>query len=195
MAHIVAGKSGKVILSFAHLLTPDDGEMGKGRYSGMFIIPKDDPCIPQIKKAIDEAVKLGIADGKFKKEATKSANFKNPLRDGSEKEGDIYENAYFINAKSGNKPVVIDRQRNKLTSEEDVYSGMYVAVVLSFFAFNNKGNVGIGAGLEQVLKMSDGTRLGGSSISIEEAFEDLLDPDAFEESEKVDEGNDDDSLF
>ena len=55
---------------------------------------------------------------------------------------------------------------------EDFYSGCYGAVTLNFFPYENSGNKGVGAGLNNVIKTRDGERLAGGR-SAEEDFADL----------------------
>ena len=71
-----------------------------------------------------------------------------------------------MNANSKQKPGVVLTERDiegKLVpaSESDVYSGCYARVALNFFAYNQKGNRGIGAGLQSVQKIADGEPLSG----------------------------------
>ena len=53
-----------------------------------------------------------------------------------------------------------------------MYSVCYVYASVKFFAFNQKGNKGIAAGLNNVLKVADGEPLGGRS-SAEAEFSDM----------------------
>ena len=62
------------------------------------------------------------------------------------------------------KPLVKVGDEKKLvevTDEDDVYSGCYGFVSVNFFPFNNAGNKGVAAGLNNVLKTRDGDYLGG----------------------------------
>ena len=51
----------------------------------------------------------------------------------------------------------------EVSNEDEVYSGCYGWVSVNFFAYNNAGNRGIAAGLNNVLKTKDGEFLGGRS--------------------------------
>jgi hypothetical protein len=46
---------------------------------------------------------------------------------------------------------------------EDFYSGCWGAVTLNFFPYDSKGNKGVGAGLNNVIKTRDDERLSGGS--------------------------------
>jgi hypothetical protein len=73
-----------------------------------------------------------------------------------------------VNANSKQKPGVVTTERDiegKLipAEEAEVYSGCYARVALNFFAYNQKGNKGVGAGLQNVQKIADGEALSGRS--------------------------------
>lgn len=162
---------GEVRLSYCHLFTPEAVAAGaEKKYSVSVIIPKTNTrLVNEIKKAINAALQMGMSSvfqGKMPQ------NWRNPLRDGDlEKTDDeAYAGSYFINATSKNKPGIVKRVKingqNKLvevTNEEDIYSGCYGIVSINFFPYNNAGNKGIGAGLNNVLKTNDGIYLGGRS--------------------------------
>lgn len=162
---------GEVRLSYCHLFKPEaiaDG--GEPKYSVSVIIPKSNTkLIAQIKQAVSAALQMGVSSkfgGKM------PANWKNPLRDGDlEKPDDeSYAGCYFISASSKTKPGVVKRMKVngqntlvEVTNEEDIYSGCYGFVSISFFPFSNVGNKGVGAGLNNVLKTNEGDYLGGRS--------------------------------
>lgn len=155
----------KVRLSYVNLFKPRAQEEGQEpKYSVCVLIPKSDKeTVAKVKAAI-EAAKTGGADqwgGKV------PANLKMPLRDGdTERDSPEYKGHWFVNANSKQKPGVVGTERDiegKLVpaSEADVYSGCYARVALNFFAYNMKGNKGIGAGLQSVQKIADGEPLSG----------------------------------
>ena len=159
---------GEVRLSYCHLFQPEavaDG--GEKKYSVSIIIPKSNTkLVAEIKAAIEAAAAAGLA--KFG--GRRPANLKTPLRDGDleRADDDAYADAWFINASSKGKPGVVkvmnvqgEKKLVEVTNEEEVYSGCYGYVSVNFFAFNNAGNKGVAAGLNNVLKTKDGTFLGG----------------------------------
>ena len=159
---------GEVRLSYCHLFQPEavaDG--GEKKYSVSIIIPKSNTkLVAEIKAAIEAAAAAGIS--KFG--GRRPANLKTPLRDGDleKADDDAYADAWFINASSKGKPGVVkvmnvqgEKKLVEVTNEEEVYSGCYGYVSVNFFAFNNAGNKGVAAGLNNVLKTKDGTFLGG----------------------------------
>lgn len=159
---------GEVRLSYCHLFQPEavaDG--GEKKYSVSIIIPKSNTkLVAEVKAAIEAAAAAGIS--KFG--GRRPANLKTPLRDGDleRADDDAYADAWFINASSKGKPGVVkvmnvqgEKKLVEVTNEEEVYSGCYGYVSVNFFAFNNVGNKGVAAGLNNVLKTKDGTFLGG----------------------------------
>lgn len=164
--------------SYCNALQPREDDNGKMKYSVSLIIPKDDT---ETVEAIKQAIKYAYNDG------TETLAGKNgvvpefdeittPLNDGDEERpnDDVYKNSYYINAKSDYAPNIIDRHGRKLKSDEDVYSGCYGRVSITFYAYRKNKNVGIGAGLNNMLKCADGERLGGT-ISAETDFADFID--------------------
>jgi len=161
---------GEVRLSYCHLFTPEavaDG--GDKKYSVSVIIPKSNTkLVNAVKAAIEAAVQAGLPKFGGKRPAT----LKTPLRDGDAERPDdeAYADSYFINATSRTKPGIVKAMKVngesrlvEVTNEEEIYSGCYGYVSVNFFAFNNAGNRGIAAGLNNVLKTRDGEYLGGRS--------------------------------
>jgi hypothetical protein len=169
--------TGKVRFSYAHVFEPQSiEEGGPKKYSVSLIIPKDDTkTINAIKAAIEVAKEVG----KIKLGGKIPANLKTPLRDGDtdrEDDDEAYNNSYFINANSNNKPGIVDADLNALMDKEEFYSGCYGRADINFYAFAVSGNKGIAAGLNNLQKLEDGERLAGGR-SAEEAFggaEDLI---------------------
>ena len=148
---------------------------GDPKYSVCVIIPKSNK---QAIKLVQEAVEAAKLVGKASKWGGKvPANCKNPLRDGDiEREDDAaFEDCYFLNASTKNKPGVMVLEggfRSEAMGVEDFYSGCYGAVTLNFFAYDSAGNRGVGVGLNNVIKTRDGQRLAGGR-SADEDFSDL----------------------
>ena len=85
------------------------------------------------------------------------------MRDGDEKEDDVYADNFYINAKASTRPGIVDRNVRPITDEDDVYSGMWAIVSVTFYAYDVNGNRGIACGLDNVMKTKDDTRLCGRS--------------------------------
>lgn len=86
-----------------------------------------------------------------------------PLRDGdTDKEDDeVYDNHYFLNAKSTTRPGICDKNKVAIVDEDEIYSGVWAYVSVTFFAYDVSGNRGVACGLNNIMKFKDGERLGG----------------------------------
>lgn len=186
--------TGKVRLSYCHIFEPQQDDQGNDKYSTAILIPKSDKeTLRKIKAAVDAAVELG----KSKWGGRIPANLKKPLRDGDEERPDdeAYVGHYFLNATSKNKPGIAKpigkgpdgkTKFQEITDSTEVYSGCYAKVSLNFYPFDAKGNRGVAAGLNNVVKVQDGDFLGGRS-SVNDDF-------ANEDFDIYDDGEDDDFL-
>lgn len=125
-------------LSYANIWEPKSINGGKEKYSVSLIIPKSDAkTIQAINKAIDAAIEEGI--GKFGGKKPNKAALKLPLRDGDvEKDDPNYADCYFLNANSITAPQIVDKQVQPILNRDEVYSGCYARVSISFYAFNTK---------------------------------------------------------
>ena len=166
--------TGKVRFSYVHVFEPWAGQEGQQpKYSVCILIPKDDKkTLDKIAAAMDEAVQEGIAS---KWGGKKPKNLHIPLRDGDEERADEapeYEGMMFFNANSNNAPGVVDKDLNVILDTEEFYSGCWGRASVNFFPYDSNGNRGIGVGLNNLQKLKDGERLGGSRASAEDDFDD-----------------------
>jgi len=188
--------TGKVRLSYVRLFEPQVTENGDERYSVSILIPKDDKeTLRKIKAAVEAAIQDGI---KSKWGGKLPPNLKKPLRDGDTDRPDdpAYAGHYFINASSVTKPGIAKpigkgpdgkMRFQEITDSTEVYSGCYARVRLNFYAYNKNGNKGVGAGINNVVKVQDGEYLGGRA-RLEDDFADVDFDDV------ADFGDDDDFL-
>ena len=161
--------TGKTRLSYVNLLTPRAQEEGKEpKYSVCILIPKSDTkTVNAIKAAIEVAKEAGKAlwGGKL------PPGLKMPLRDGdTERDGPEYAGHWFINASSKRKPQIVDNNVQPILDAGEVYSGMYARVSINFYAYNQAGNRGVAAGLNNVQKVADGAPLGSAAARAEDEF-------------------------
>jgi len=165
----------KARASYANLWEPATAPGAtKAKYSVSLIISKDDKStLEKVRAAIDAAAEVGKAanGGKMPKV------WKNPLRDGdAERDDDAYANSYFLNANSEQQPGISRKVAGKveaITDEREVYSGCYLAASLNMYWFDVSGNKGVACGLNNVLKVADGERLGGGRTKPEDDFAEI----------------------
>ena len=163
---------GEVRFSYAHVFVPQENDQGEEKYSVCVLIPKKDT---DTVKLVEEAVEAAKQKGKASNWGGKiPAKCKSPLRDGDEDRPDDpnYAGMYFINCNSRNKPgvrVLENGQVVEALGTEDFYSGCWGAVTLNFFPYGgaadkkSKGNMGVGAGLNNLIKTRDDERLAGGT--------------------------------
>ncbi len=170
----------EVRFSYTYVFTPKEDKEGKEKkYSTSLLIDKNDTeTLGKIKKAIENAKKIGVA--KFGGKVPK--DLKTPLRDGDEEREDDenYKGCYFLNANCKTKPGILDKKSKlAITDSTEFYSGCYGCASITFYAYNTNGNKGIACGLNNILKTRDGECLGGRSRA-EDDFADFLE-DAFDD--------------
>lgn len=155
-------------LSYFHGWEPVSINGGEPKYSVSVLIPKTDKeTVAAINKAIDAAIEDGIA--KFGGKKPNKAAIKVPLRDGDEeREDEAYKGHYFINANSKTAPQIVDKAVKPILDRDEVYSGCYGRVSLSFYAFNSNGNKGVACGLGNIQKIKDGDSLGGRPTAVDD---------------------------
>lgn len=169
--------TGVVRLSYANVWEPKSIKGGDEKYSVSLVIPKSDKkTVNAINKAVDAAIEEGI--GKFGGKKPNKATLKLPLRDGDTErpEDEVYRDCYFVNANSTTAPQIVDKKVQPILERDEVYSGCYARVSITFYAFNSNGNKGIACSLGNIQKVKDGERLGGHT-NAEDDFDTLEDDD------------------
>lgn len=172
--------TGKVRFSFVNVFEARAfGEGQAAKYSVMLLIPKTDiSTIERIKKAIDAAAAKSLSS-KFggKLPTVLKTTLKDADKD-TDQDGEIFAakwpytaNHYILRVSTRNQPQVVDAQRNPIIDPSEFYSGCYGRASINFFAFNNNGNKGISAGLNNLQKLEDGEPLSGMT-SAEQDFAD-----------------------
>lgn len=165
-------------LSYVNLNAPKSINGGEARYSASVLIPKTDTAtLTKIKNAVEAAYTEGAAKLKGTSKSIPALSaLKTPLRDGDAERPDdpAYAGHYFLNANNKEKPGVVDKNRDKIIDNAELYSGIYARCSLSFFAFNSNGNKGIACALNHVQKIRDGEPL-GSRTKAEDDFNDGYD--------------------
>jgi len=155
--------TGKVRFSFTHVFEPAETLNGTLKYSSMILIPKSDKeTITRFNKAFEECKTANATyfGGSVPKV------LKGGLRDGAtEREDDTFADYYFINASGNEKPGVVDADLNPIISASEFYSGCYGRASITLYPYDVSGSRGIACGLNNVQKLEDGEKFGGSTTA------------------------------
>lgn len=177
--HVITGKCRA---SYVHVDKPVAIQEGSPeKYSVCIVIPKSDTVtLDKIQKAIDQAIEDGI---RSKWKGKKPAKLKLPLRDGDDErpEDPTFANACFINANSSRKPGLVDRDRNEILDDEEIYSGCYCRFSIDLYPYAASGSNGVGVGLNHVQKLADGPRLGNRTRAEDDFNDDYEDDEEYDD--------------
>lgn len=165
--------TGKARFSFTHLFTPYAHQQGQEpKYSVTILVPKTDVATKQaIDMAIAVAKQEGLA-GKWGGAVPPVCPV--PVYDGDgtrpngEPFGDECKGHWVFTASSKIAPQVVDTQVNPILDQSEIYSGIYGRVSVNFFPYFAAGRKGIGCGLNNVQKLSDGEPLGGRTSAADD---------------------------
>lgn len=176
-------RTGEVRLSYCHLLEPvkpKDRPNADPKYNCVLLIPKTDAqTMANIRSTIEATAQAALA--------TKFGGVMPPdiyscIHDGDGVKpntgrpyGDEAKGHWVLNASSGQKPGVVKQTGVNSQGKpvfvdvppQEIYSGMYGEVILNFFPYTN-GRIGIGCGLNNILKTRDGAPLSGGASADED---------------------------
>lgn len=160
--------------SYAYVFEPQVPRDGKGeaKYQVTMLVPKSDTATYQamqaeISRALQEGVQK-VFGGQM------PARPKTPLYDGDgvkdsgEPFGEECRGHWVVRASSRNRPAVVDREIRPIIDPSGFYSGCYARATVSFYAFNQNGNRGVGCGLNSIQKIADGEPLSGRTTPEED---------------------------
>jgi len=146
-------------LSFPALFVPEvnqNNPSATAKYSTIIVFDKDTDIAP-LEEIIAEA-----REAKFGQDVP--SNFRNPIRDGSEKAhlGEPFgEGTKFVTAKSNFQPGIVGPDLQPVIDQNEVYPGVYARLQIHAFGYGTNGNNGVGIGLDNVQKVKDGGALDG----------------------------------
>ena len=181
----------KVRLSYCNLLEPTSFSNEEPRYRTDIIIPKNDTKnIDAVKFAISEAIRKAQQNGKplageDLKKAKATGKWHSALKDGDVERTDdeAYKNSYFISPWANknwndNGQQICDVREKPITKDtpdanEKIYSGCYATISVNFFGYENRGNMGTGSSIGNVLTFEKGEKLGGKIEATSEFADDI----------------------
>ena len=156
---------GPVRLSYTHVFTkyvPDGGTDKDGKFMTNILIPKSEKAtVKAIQEAIEAAKSQGIVSKWNGKEPKK---LDMPLHDGdTDKDDEVYAGHFYVNAKSATRPGIVGKDKAPIVDEDEIYSGVWAIMSVTFYAYKANGNTGVACGLNNIMKFKDDERLGGRS--------------------------------
>lgn len=173
--------TGKVRFSYVNIFYPRASTFSKdSRYSLSLILDKEDK---ETLSKIYAAMEAAKGEGKNLWGGNIPENLIMPLKDGdlNKEIRKEYENKFYINTSSKQKPGVVDKKLTTITDASVVYSGCYGRVSLNFYPYEQGESKGIGCALLNVQMLEQGESLGAHSRpeedfgAFEEFEEDFLD--------------------
>ncbi len=157
--------------SYVHVLEPKENQSGVLKYSIAMVFDKDEN-LDEMKAAAKNACinKWGADEKKWPK------NLRSPFRNGNDKEtpDELYTDKVFVNANSSvdRKPGIVDQNLKPVMDADLIYPGARYRAQVNMFAYDNAGNRGVGCGLNHLMFVKHGDRIGGGQ-SAESAFADF----------------------
>lgn len=155
--------------SYVNAWEPGETPNGDLKYSVSMVFSKDTD-LSEMKKAAENAAikKWGNDKSKWPKKLRKT------FRDGDEErpQDSVYQNSIFVNASSKQKPGIVDEDVKPLHDQSEFYSGVIARASINFYAYDRAGNAGVAVGLNNLMKVRDGERLGGAAKA-EDDFSDF----------------------
>lgn len=151
--------------SFCHLDAPNKFD----KYSLSLLVPKDDnEFVAELTAARDEAAAEALTT-KWGGKAPRDLAF--PVIDGDQSDYEEEHGHWVVRCNAVNKPPVYNAQGVAIDPKE-AYSGCYVRAQLNVYAYNwNDGTKkGISIGLNAVMKVAEGEKLGNAGNASPEVF-------------------------
>jgi len=162
-----------VRLSFPSLFRKATFEGKETKYEGTFLLNKEEHA--EVVKKLQAAIKDMIRDD-FKGQKISADRI--CLKDGDEIGRDGYEGTWSIKAGNNTRPVTVDRSKNPVTEDDDVfYAGCYVNAIIEFWAQNNGFGKRINANLLGVQFYKEGQPFASGEKASQDDF------DMFEDEE------------
>lgn len=174
----------KFRVSFPHLFSPQektDKKTGKvTRKYGTIMLFHENDDISVLIEAAEKAGNNFFGEKEFAK-YRKNPKFWWPFRVGNDERDEMagYADHIFINATSNAEkhvPGVVDKSRQDIIDESEIYSGCYGRASLSVYAYDHEeGAKGIAFGLINFQKLGDGEPLYQKANAADDFDDDLSD--------------------
>ena len=173
--------TGRVRFSYVNAFEPREDNSGVEKYSVTLLIPKTDKhTLAKIDSAIaaaKEAYKAKKTGKKMPANMPCTLHDGDGLKDSGEEYGPECKGCMVINVSSKRKPVVVYSDKTPMTDPAELYSGCYGRAVINFYVYDTAGRIGVTAGLNGLMKLSDGEPLAGGIVTDADGDDDFEDED------------------
>lgn len=168
-------------LSFPKFFKPEQFQ-GKGdAYFGCALLFPKKSDLTEMKKAVVKA-----ATEAFGEKSKWPKGLLLPWRDGDDQaDYEGYEGHYYVNAKSKRKPVLVNKDKEQITEESEIYGGLYGRAVLVAKATESGGKYYVSLYLQGFQKWKDGPQFGGG-VNIDDDFADDIEDDDLDDDDSDD---------
>ncbi len=165
-------------VSFPNVFKPRANFEGqKPAYSVQMLFEKD-ADLKVLRQAVVDAATAKWGD------KSKWPKFKYPVfKDGNEKNLDNYKDKIVVEARTIQKPGLIDQKRQDIIDASEFYAGCYARATVTCYAYSHMGNNGVSFGLQNIQKVKDGEAFSGKRNAKDE-FETIEDLDGEAETEE-----------
>lgn len=153
----------EIVCSYPALFVAEDPfNSGQPKFSLSIPIKKDDKeALANIQQCI---VNAAVNKWGEKKKDLKGLTL--PLADADQTDradDPIYSGTYYFNAKSNKRPGVVGLDLQPIMDEDEIYPGCIIRASMTFYGYDFNNKKGIAVGLQNVMKVRDGERIGGGS--------------------------------
>jgi len=160
------------VVSFPHVFKPTENDDGKEYYDLVMVWDKSED-LSALKKLAKEAI-----EEKWGEKPPKGLI--SPFKEGNEKDLEkypMYKDTIYAAAKTNFQPGLVDQKRQPIIDEDDFYAGCVARASVTAYAWEyTKGKKvmkrGVSFNLNNVQKVEDGERIGGSRAAADD-FEEI----------------------
>jgi len=174
---VLSGRLSYVTIKEPRAIPDTDGEPKYG--CSVIVNKKDKPQLTKIRDGIKAAIELGKTKYKWTEKHIAKLE-KTFFLDGDERDdmdkNPEYDGCIVIKAKSKTQPGVVDKNRDDIMDLDEVYSGCFGRINITFYPTDKGSKNRIACGLNHVQKLRDGEPLGGRT-SAANAFDEVEDTD------------------
>lgn len=149
------------LFAFKPYKARDAAEDAVPKYKVTLMFRKDKDDISRLRKAEKTAITKKWGDKPPKR-------LKKAIRDGDGDDmDDMYAGHWVITASSETKPELIDTDGDPLTSQQEVYSGIWCKCDLKCYGYDRAGSKGVTWAFNSLIKLDDGKRMDGRRTAAE----------------------------